>query len=76
MPLTKAEKDQLNAEQARRAELDKETDEQKWLRKAMREESKNVLTELLGNDEDEESSPRSSGGNVSFLDGLFGKKTG
>lgn len=83
--LTKEER-QRAADEARRAlAREKESDEQKWLRGAIRDEIKDTLTEMFSLDEDDDGGegapPKKSGpqgGSVSFLDalGLGGRKTG
>lgn len=75
--LTKAERDRLRLEAAREAARAKESDEQKWIRTAIREEIHDELAEILGLDDDDEGGkPKQSGGGASILDGLFGQRTG
>jgi hypothetical protein len=79
--LTKAEREALEAEITRKANREKETEEQKWFRGAISEAVEEKLTELLGlgdDDEDEDEGKKQSGSGLDFADFLgFGKrKTG
>lgn len=81
MAMTKAEKDALQAELARRQARDAETDAQKWFRMAISEEIDAKLEEKFGEPEPgegEEGKGGKGGGLIDFGDflGLGKKKTG
>jgi hypothetical protein len=72
MALTDAEKKELREEAAREKARGAETDEQKWVRGAIREEIKDILGEFFAPDEDE-GKGKPGGPGKSFLDGVLGR---
>lgn len=74
MAMSKEEKDRLTAELAKKANRDKETDEQKWLRGAISDQIREVLEDMFPADEEgEEEGKKKSSGPGSILEGIFGK---
>lgn len=74
MPLTKEERDNLKAELARSEAREKESEDQKWLRGAMKDAAGEALRDMLGLDEEDEDDPKAkkaSGGGFSITS-LFG----
>lgn len=79
MTLSKAERERILTEGAQKAKREAESDDQKWLRGAMRETLEELLEEKFGEPEgDEGDEPKKpSGPGVFDLTSLFGKsKTG
>lgn len=73
MPTKSEEQKAIEAEVARKVARDKETDEQKWMRGAIREAVEEVIDERLNFDGGDGDKPKTSGG-PGFLETLFGKK--